>query len=189
MRTMAALILICLAGFTGTALAADAVTAADPSMSELAKTIFEAVMHGQWWAAAAYGVILAMIGARKLMPASWTTGVKGDIIGTATAFLMAFAGAVATVTMAPGATMTAAVALTALKVGIGAIGGYTAIHKLLGWLAAWDKMPAWAMSALRLLAMLIGSNAIKQAEAAGQAAVEAKPSTGLAGDTKITEVE
>lgn len=189
MRFTALCILILLGAFTGTALAADAVSASDPSLSETARLIFDAVMHSNWWAAAAYGVILAMIGARKLMPASWKEGVKGDVIGTAAAFVLAFAGSVATVMMAPGAAMTTAVALTALKIGLGAIGGYTIIHKVIGWLASWDKMPAWALSALRLIALMVGSNAIKKAEAAGQAAVDANPPTGMAGDTKITEVE
>ncbi len=189
MRFTALLILVLLGAFTGTALAADVVAAADPSLSETARLILDAVMHSQWWAAAAYGVILACIGMRKLMPASWKTGVKGDVVGTALVFVLAFAGAIATVAVAPGAAMTTAVALTALKVGLAAIGGYTLIHKLTGWLATWDKMPAWAMSVLRMVAMMVGSNAIQKAEAAGAAAVVMTPSTGLVGDAKITEVE
>ena len=96
MRFAALLVLIFLGAFTGTALAADAVAASDPSLSEVTKAIFDAVMHSQWWAVAAYGVVLACIGARKFMPASWKTGTKGDIIGTATVFVLAFAGAIGT---------------------------------------------------------------------------------------------
>lgn len=183
------LVLALLAGFAGTALAANAAAASDPSLSESARLIFDAVMHSQWWAAAAYGVILACIGARKLMPSSWKEGVKGDVIGTALVFVLAFAGAIATWAVAPGATMTTAVAMTAVKIGAAAIGGYTAIHKLVGWMASWGKLPPWAMSALRLLSFAVGSNAIAKAEAAGAAAVAAKPPTGMAGDNKITEVE
>lgn len=189
MRFTALLILVLLGAFTGTALAADAVATADPSLSETARMIFDAVMHGSWWAAAAYGVILAMVGVRKLMPASWKEGVRGDIVGTAAAFVLAFAGSVATVMVAPGAAMTTAVAMTAAKIGVAAIGGYTIIHKIVGWLGAASWMPSWAMSALRLVAMMVGSNAIKKAEAAGDAAVAAKPPTGLTGDSNVREVE
>lgn len=188
-RSFAALVLICLAGFTGTALAANAVSATDPSLSEAAKAIFDAVMHGNWWVAASYGVILAMIGVRKIMPEGWTVGTKGDIIGTACAFALAFAGSVATVMTAPGAAMSAAVLLTALKIGVAAIGGYTIIHRAIGWLANWSAVPAWAISALKLIAMLIGSNAVKKAEAAGDAAVKDNPPTGMTGDNTIKEIE
>jgi hypothetical protein len=189
MRFTALLILVLLGAFTGTALASDVVAASDPSLSEAAKLVFDAVMNGAWWTAAAYGVILACVGVRKLLPSSWREGVKGDVVGTALAFLLAFAGAIATVASAPGAVMTGAVALTALKIGLVAIGGYTFIHKVAGWLAAWGKLPPWAMSGLQLIAMLVGSNAVKRAEAAGAVALATKPSTGMAGDTKITEVE
>ncbi len=190
MRFAAFLILIFLGAFTGTALAADVVAASDPSLSEVAKAIFDAVMQGQWWAAASLGVIFACAAVRRyVLPASWKTGTKGDIVGTVAAFVMAFAGALATVMLAPGATMTAAVALTAAKIGIAAVGGYTLVHKVVGWLASWGKMPAWAMSALRLAAMMVGSNAVAKAEAAGAAAVAAKPPTGMTGDSKIVEIE
>lgn len=189
MRSIALCILIFLGAFTGTAVAAGVESASDPSLSEAAKAIFDAVMHSNWWAAAAYGVILAMVGARKIMPDSWKDGVRGDVIGTVCAFMLAFAGSVAAVMAAPGASMTTAVMLTALKVGVAAIGGYTIIHKALGWLATWSIMPAWAMSVLKLIGMLVGSNAIKKAEAAGQAAVDANPPTGMTGGASVHEVE
>ena len=191
MRFIALLTLILLGSFTGTALAADAVSAADPSVYDTTKAIFDAVMHGQWWAAAALGVVLACAAARKYMPAAWKEGTKGDIIGTATAFLIAFAGAISTWALAQpaGAAMSVGVMLTALKIGAAAIGGYTAIHKVVTWLAAWDALPPWAMPLLKMLAMLVGSNAIAKAEAAGQKAVAENPPSGMAGSDKIVEVE
>ena len=189
MKFTALLALIFFGAFTGTALAADAVAASDPSFSETAKAIFDAVMHSQWWVAASYGVILAMIAARKFMPAGWNTGVKGDVIGTAVVFVLALAGSVATVMAAPGAAMTTAVGLTALKVGVAAIGGYTIVHKIVGWLAGWSKMPAWATAILKMIAMMVGSNALAKASAAGAAAVAAQPPIGFAGNDKIVEVE
>lgn len=189
LKVIAISILVFLGVTTGTALAADAVASADPSLSDTTKLIFDAVMHSQWWAAAAYGVILAMIGARKLMPASWKEGIKGDIIGTASAFLLAFAGAIGTWGAAAGATMSFAVIATAFKIGIAAIGGYTLVHKVVGWISSWDKVPAWVTPILKMLAMVVGSNAIKKAEAAGAAAVVADPPTGMTGNDKIVEVE
>ncbi len=186
MRFTALLILVFLGAFTGTALAADA---ADPSLPDAARAVFDAVVHGQWWAAAAAAVVLACAAARKYMPATWKTGTKGDVIGVTTTFTMAFAGAVLAWAMAPGAVMTAAVCLTALKIAFAAVGGYTLIHKVAAWLVAWDALPPWALSAVRLLAMMVGSNAVKKAEAAGAAAVEAKPPTGMTGDSKIVEIE
>lgn len=189
MRFTAFCILFMLAGFTSTALAADVAATYDPSLSETAKAIFDAVMGSQWWVAASYGVILAVVAARKFMPASWKEGVKGDVVGTALVFVLALAGSVATVMAAPGAAMTTGVALTAMKIGAAAIGGYTVVHKVVGWLAAWGKLPAPAMAVLRLLAMMVGSGAVRKAEAAGTAAVVAKPPTGMTGDGKIVEIE
>lgn len=188
MRFLALTILAFLLTFTGTALAADAV-ATGPSMTEASKAIFDAVMHGQWWAAAALGVVLACAAARKYLPAKWTDGAKGDIIGTATAFVMAFAGAIATVMATPGAAMTAGVALTALKIGVAAVGGYNIVHKLVGWLVAWGKLPAWALPIVKLTASLVGSKAIAKAEALGDKAVAKAPPKGMAGGDKIMEIE
>ena len=190
MRFFALCVLITLGCFTGTALAADAVnTASDPSFNDITKAIFDAMMHSQWWVVASYAVVLACIGARKYMPATWKTGTKGDVVGLATTFLIAGAGALATAALAPGATMTFAVIATAAKIGLGAVGGYTIIHKVAGWLAEAGWLPAWALPIVKLLAALVGSNAVTKAVAAGQAAVDAKPATGAAGDNKIIEVE
>lgn len=187
MRIIFALALV--AGFTGTALAADAVSASDPSMTDAAKAIFDAVMHGQWWAAAALGVVLACAAARRYLPSKWTEGTKGDIIGTAMAFLMAGAGAIATVMAAPGAAMTTGVALTALKIGVAAIGGYNIIHKLASWAVASGKLPAWALPIVKLLTSLVGSNAVAKAERLGDKAVAASPPKGMSGGDKIIEVD
>ena len=191
MRFTAFLILVILAAFTGTALAAEAVTVADPSIFDAGKAVFDAVVKGQWWAAAACAVVFLMAVARKYMPASWKTGIKGDMIGVGSTFMMAFAGAVATWAIAQpaGAAMSAAVVLTALKVGAVAIGGYTAIHKVAGWLAAWGKLPPWALVIIRALAAVVGSNAIAKAEAAGAKAVAAEPPKGMSGGDKIIEIE
>jgi len=190
MRFLALCVLILLGTFTGTALADNAISSAsDPSFNDVTKAIFDAVMHSQWWAVAAYAVILGSIGARKYMPAAWKTGTKGDVVGMATTFLIAGAGAVATAAITPGAAMTLAVIATAAKIGVAAIGGYTIIHKVAGWLAEAGWLPSWALPLVKLLAAIVGSDAVTKAQAAGQAAVDAHPATGLAGGDQIKEVE
>jgi hypothetical protein len=189
MRFTAFLILVLIGAFTGTAIAAEAATTLDPSLVDITRQVFDAVMHSQWWVAASLGVVMICAGVRKYLPAAWKTGTKGDIVGTATTFVMAFAGAIGTWAVAPGAAMTGAVALTALKIGAAAIGGYTAVHKIATWLLAWGKLPPWAVSILRMATLIIGSNAVAKAQAAGAAAVAASPVTGMAGSAKITEIE
>lgn len=193
MRTAITSILLFLAAMTGTAFAADAVNPDAASWLELAKPVFDAVMHGQWWAAAAAAVILAAAGARKLMPSSWKTGVKGDIIGVATAFVFAFAGAILNAALAVGFSgMSAALAIVALKIGFAAVGGFTVLHKVTGWLAGTEwfqsKAPAWLKLALMYVTGVFGSDAVKKAEQAGEAAVAAKPPQG-AGDGTVIEVD
>jgi hypothetical protein len=186
-KFIASLILLCLVGFTGTALAAD--IAADPVTSEVLRQIFDAVMRGQWWAAAAASVIGVCALVRHYMPASWKDGARGDVVGTATAFVISFAGAILTWAVAPDATMSSAVAIAALKIGFAAVGGYTVAHKVIGWLVAWGKLPAWATTVLGLIATVIGSSAVKKAEAAGAAAVAAAPAAGMAGAGTIREID
>lgn len=192
MKTISFAALILLGMFSTTAFAAAAIAPADGNLLDYAKPIFDAVMHGQWWLAASLGVVFACAGARKFMPDSWKDGVKGDIVGTATAFGMAFGGALATWAVAPGAVLTLAVLLTAGKVGVVAIGGYTVIHKAAVWIAssAWflTKAPAWLKSVVSLVLAMIGSNAIAKAEKAGRDAVGAAPGRGLAGDAAVREV-
>ncbi len=186
MKFIASLILIFLGCFTGTALASDAMS--NPATAEVLRQIFEAVVHGQWWVAAAASVVGVCAAVRHYMPTSWKEGVKGDIAGVALAFTMAFAGAIANWAVAPGAAMSLAVLATAAKVGAAAIGGFTVLHKVIGWLMAWDKLPAWLKPVLTIVATVIGSSAVKKAEDAGDAAVAAHPAPGMAPD-KMREVE
>lgn len=184
-KTFATLILLTLFGFTATAFAAGPSAPDSESLLDLARPVFDAVMHGNYWAAASLGVVLSLSFARRYMPASWKDGIKGDIIGTAFAFGFAAFGAVANAALAVGfAGMTTALALTALKIGVVAIGGYSVIHKFATWAAStnWFKQhaPTWLVSLTSLVLTLIGSNAIAKAEAAGQAAVDASPSPGAA---------
>lgn len=180
-------ILIVLGFFTGTAFAADVAT--DPNTSEVLRQIFDAVVHGQWWLAASAAVVGLCALARKYMPESWKTGVKGDVVGIATTFAIAVAGAVSTTLAAPGVAMSIAVLATAAKIGIVAIGGWNILHKVIGWLAGWSKLPAWVKPILSIIASFIGSSAVKKAEEAGNAAVAANPAPGMVGGGTVREVE
>lgn len=177
MKFAASLVIIFIGFFTGTALASGVIE--DPLASEVLRQILDAIVNGQWWAAAAGAVIGACALVRWRMPESWKAGTRGDIVGVATAFLMAFAGAVGTWAVTPDAVMSLGVVTAAGKIGIAAIGGYTVLHKAIGWLTAWSGLPPWARTVLNVLAMLIGSSAVKKAEAAGDAAAAANPAPGM----------
>lgn len=187
MYTIASIILLVLFAFTGTALAAD--VAADPNTSEVLRQIFDAVVHGQWWIAACAAVVGLCGLARKYMPEAWKAGTKGDMVGVATAFAISVAGAVGTTLAAPGAVMSLAVLGAAAKIGVFAIGGWNVLHKVIGWLMGWSKLPAWAKTILGLVASIIGSSAVKKAEEASAAAVAANPAPGMNAGGKPREVE
>ena len=80
--------------------------------------------------------------------------------------------------------VTWAIARHALAIAVGAAGGYSLVKRLLipkiRWLAS--KCPAWAQPAFRMILWLFDApDAVAKAEAAGAAAVKAKPSTGISG--------
>ena len=182
--SMLTLVGIALLSFTGTSYAA-AEAIPDGSLLELARPIFDAVMHGQWWLGAALAVVFLCAMVRKYLPDAWGGKfIRGDVGGVFLAFAMSYGGAVSTVLMA-GAAMSGMVAMTALKVALAAVGGYTALHKLASALVAmrWfqEKAPAWLKLLVAMVLGMIGSNAIAKAEAAGKAAAEANPPTGANG--------
>lgn len=181
--------LLLVVGFTGTALAAGAAITEDQSLLELAKPIFDAVVHGQWWIAAASALILVVAAARKYAPTEGRFGWAGRMLQSTpgvmvSTFVLSFAGAVTTSLLALGPTgmMSFAIAKTALLVGVAAIGAWRAIHAVATWMVATEfyksKVPAWVQSIVTMVLALVGSNAIAKAEAAGQKAVDAKPATG-----------
>lgn len=195
MRFIATCILLLLFAFTGSAIAAQAVdpTSGDPALLDTLRSILDAAVHGYPLLAAALGIVFLCSLARKYMPAKYTEGVKGDIIGTALAFVMAFAGASATALAVPGVHLSIALLSPAFHVGIIAIGGYTVIHKVAQWIeqTKWyqTKAPAWLKTILSFSTSIFGSDALKKAKDAGDAAVKANPPKGAAGGEDIVEVE
>lgn len=180
-----------LVAFAGTALAASPLTPDDGSLLELAKPVLDAVKNGQGWLAAALAVMfLTALARRKLPDRFGGKFARGDFGGMVTAFVFAFAGAVATAATAEGfAGMTGALAFAGFKVAITAIGGFVALHKMATAFTAttwWkEKAPSWLRFAVELVLKLIGSSAADKAKAAGDAAVKAKPATGMGSFTDV----
>lgn len=178
------LALFALLGFAGTASAANAAAPEDGNILDLAKPVFEAVMHGQGWLAAALALILCTALARRYLPKlnrfKW---VASDAGTTLTAFLMSLGGGFATA-FAAGAGPSLAVAKTAFGVALGAAGGYQALKHLVAPVlrALRDKLPAWARPGLDMVLWMFDRPSRNEAAAAaGEAAVKANPAPGVAG--------
>lgn len=172
--------------FIGVALASDAVVPTDGSLIDLAKPVYEAVMGGQWWLAAMLGLILATTAAKKYAPGKLGTMINSTYGQEATVLLLAFGGAAATALLAagPGAVLTGALAWAALKIAVGAAGGYALLKSLLAPVIEKikGKAPAWMAPAFDLLLWAFSKpTAIETAEKAGDDAVKANPSTGVDG--------
>lgn len=189
-RTITALSLAALAflAFGATAIAAPGGYADDGSLLDMFKPVVEAVKNGHFALGGSLLVIFLMAVAKRYLPEKWGgKWVRSDAGGVAFAFGFAFFGSLGTALAAPGAAVNGAMAMAALKFGLGAIGGFVAIHKLATWAVgtAWFKAhaPAWLVSGLSFVLALIGSSAIKKAEAAGQKAVDQNPPQGPAAAT------
>lgn len=168
--------------FGATATAANAVAPDDGSLLDLARPVLDAIVAGHGWLAAALAVVMIVAAVRRYLPDAYGGKfARSDVGGIVAAFAVAFAGAVAT-SLTAGAAMSAGIALAAVKVALGAAGGYSILHKLAGALVAtkwWaEHAPAWLKSVVALVLSLIGSSAISKAERAGQDAVEASPAKG-----------
>jgi hypothetical protein len=150
---------------------------------DLLKPVIEAVGRGDFALASVLVIIPAVALTRRYLPDGFGGKfARGDVGGMVAAFFYAAAGSSATALMAPGVHFTSSVALAALKFGLGAIGGFVALHKLAVALVAtkwWnEKAPAPLKFAVSLVLKFIGSDAQEQAKAAGDAAVKEKPATG-----------
>lgn len=176
-------LLLAFFAFGATASAAGEAVGDNSSLFELARPVFDAIVHGNYWLAAALGVILLTAAAKKYLPDAYGGRlVRSELGGMVTAFALAFAGALATTFAAPGATMTMLVLWAAVKIGFWAVGGFMALHKIATVLVKtkfWnEKMPAPIKALVALALSMIGSSAVAKAEKAGQDAVEAKPAEG-----------
>lgn len=174
--------------FSGTAIAAQATGVPDATeLLQLAKPVYEAILAGQYWAAAAFALVLT-VGLCRWYVVPRVQFFRSDPGGVLLAFLASFGGALGTHLLAVGLTVpTLAMVWAAIGVGFAAIGGYMTAKRLVipavEWLA--ERSPPWLAVILRLVSRtfdaVTGAGAIKRAEAAGAAAVAAKPPTGAAG--------
>lgn len=176
--------------FAGVSRAAAGATGEEGSLLDLARPVWDAIMHGQYWLAASLALVVAVTLFKRyghLLSPKLAAFSHSDAGGALMTLLMAFGGALATGLAAVGvsATLSMAMAWTALKIALTAAGGYTLIRKLivepvLKPLAA--KAPPWLQRILELVFFLFDKpQPIKDAEAAGDAAVAANPAGGLTG--------
>lgn len=168
--------------FVGVALAGNAVPE-DGSLLDLAKPVYEAIMGGQFWLAAMFGLIFLTTAAKRYLPGKAGAFVNGEYGQPITVLLLSFGGAGATALLAagPGAVLTGALAWAALKVAVAATGGYQLLKQLLAPLIKKlaDKAPAWMQPLFSVLLWVFSKpTAIEKAEKAGDDAVAANPPTG-----------
>lgn len=174
--------------FTGTAFAAQATGVPDAGeLIELAKPVYQAIMSGQYWSAAALALVV-VCGAIRAYLAPRVPFFRTDAGGTLLLLLASFGGAVATLLAAAGLTApTWQLCVAAFGVAASAAGGYTMVKRLALPVLAWLERlsPPWLKPLFQLVPWLFdvitGAGAVRKAEDAGAAAVAAKPSTGAAG--------
>lgn len=176
-----ALVATALLAFTATAGAAGAVAPEDGSWLDLARPVLDAVLGGHWFLAAALALVLTVGLASKYGAKRFPVLATGP--GKALLVLVgAFGGALATAATAATAP-SLALMWTAAKVAFFAAGGYSLVSSLVGPLVT--KAPAWLRPFLDMVLWFFNRKptaaAVAKAEAAGNAAVAAKPSTGVAG--------
>ena len=147
--------LVAMFSFAGVSHAAGAASPEDGNLLDLAKPVFDAVMHGQGWLGAALALVLVVAAARRYLP-KWFPNrfawLASDAGTTLTTFLFSLGGAFSTAFVA-GAGPSFAIAKTALAVALAAAGGYQALKHLLAPALRWlrPKLPAWARPGLDMI--------------------------------------
>ncbi len=155
------------------------------ALLDMAKPVFDAVMHGQWWLGASLALVFLVAAFKKYAPGKAGVWARGDVGGSLLVLLGAYGGALATAILAAGTGgVTPALAWVALKVAIGAAGGYTMLKKLVMPLIRKlaDVVPAWMKPILTMVLWAFDrATPVEAAEKAGADAVAAKPATGAEG--------
>jgi hypothetical protein len=184
-KTTLSFAVLALLAFAGTASAAGAAAPEDGNILDLAKPVFDAVMAGNYWLGAAAALVL-LVAATRRYGAKWFPRALGWVNsswGTPVAVLLAsFGGAMATA-LAAGSGPSLAMVKVAFGIAITAAGGYKLVKELAVPLLTKlrDKLPAWARPLVDVLLWAFQRDPVAKAEAAGDAAVADKPSTGIAG--------
>lgn len=157
----------------------------DSSPMDFATPIYQAIAAHQISLALFLGLMLITVAAKRWLGDKFPS-LKGDT--GRISFMLAFStfGAVAASLASPSAHLTLAMVRNGLGVGVTAAGGYAALEHLIvvpilkPFVA---KAPVWMQPILNLVISLFDrtSPAIPAAEAAGSAAVAAKPAAGADG--------
>lgn len=176
-------------GIAGTVFASSAVAQVVPSTDgniwDLAKPVLDAVKGGQYAFAAALGLVFLVAAIRKYHGTRWPF-LNTDAGGALLTLVASFGGAMATGMAATGAkALTFGLAWASVGIAVMAAGGYSLIKKMLvdpllasAWYA--NKAPAWFKSIMSLvLWIFVRPDPVVDAEAAGKAAVAAKPAGGV----------
>lgn len=185
-----ALVAIMLVSFTATAFAAGAATNPEDSLLELLRPVYDAFAAGHYVAAGALAVVLAVAALKRYAPGRLGAFLKSDPGGVLATLAVSFAGAVAAST-ADGQAWAWGIAWRAGGIAFAAAGGYAMIKKLAVeplLASSWyqTRAPAWFRAAMRVVLWIFDKPAataevIREAEAAGEDAVEASPSAGAEG--------
>lgn len=186
---IAALATIALLTFTATAWAAGTATG-DESLLELVRPVIDAFRGGHYVAGGALALVFAIALVRRYAPGKVGKFVHSDAGGVLTALTLSFASTIAAYTSA-GQSWKWSMLGTAGGIAFAAAGGYAMIKKLIVeplLASSWyqNKAPAWMKASLRVVLWIFDKPAaaaetIKEAEAAGEAAVKANPSSGANG--------
>lgn len=180
--------LLLVAAFAGTVFAAGAVAPDGGSLPDLLKPIWEAATGHHWWLAASLALVAAVALFKRYAPGKAQAWSHTDVGASVLVLAGSFGGALATgLAMAGTDSLSLGMVEGALKVAFGAAGGYALLKTLIvGPLlgsALWQKVPSMLRSPIELVLRFVFEKpqVAKEAEAAGEAAVVAKPAEGADG--------
>jgi len=171
--------------FKSVAFAADQAVPNDASALDLLKPVWQAFAHGDYLYAGCLAIVLAVALLRRY-GTNWKW-MHTDA-GSALLVLSGSLGASLAAHLADGGHLTMGMVWSALKIAFGAAGGYTVVKHLLvePVVKPLQKMlPPWAQPIFGVVLWVFdrkavaGSDALADADKAGQVAVEANPSKGV----------
>jgi hypothetical protein len=178
--------------FTATAFAAGAASPPDGNLLDSLKEIWLAATGHHWWLAASAALVAGVAAFKKYAPGKARDWSHTDMGATLLLLLGSFGGALFTGLAATGTdAISADLVWAALKVAVGAAGGYAMIKNLLvdpllksKWYQ--EHAPAWLRAILDIGTWAFtkpAADTIKEAEKAGDQAVADKPAEGASADS------
>jgi hypothetical protein len=161
-----------LLSFAGTSLA---LAQSNEELADLARPILDAVLGGDYAAAAAAGLVLVVALVRRF-GGRWWPVVASKSVAPLLVALGSFFAAIAN-SLGAGEAFSASVAFASFKIAIYAGGGYSMLKPLVQLLAR--VAPAWARPLLASVSWIFDSKSRAQrVREAGEAAVKDKPASG-----------